>query len=297
MEFILECGACIVKQVAQVADIKNIERNKANKIMRLVLQNLASADYTKSAPQLMGDAWDILEKELGARDIYREIKQYYNNAVLEQKNRITENIASHSSDYDKFVKALSFSICGNLIDLAATASFNMQHFFDTTITFAKDDTRLLYNSLATCNELLYLGDNCGEIVTDKIFIQEIKRQFPQIHCTYAVRGFAVLNDVTMYDANLIHMHEAATVISNGSKAAGTVLEEVDDEFKTAFTEADVIISKGQGNYESLHPTAKENIFFLLMAKCPAIAKLLNVPQTSAVCMKNIDDRKGSDENR
>ncbi len=301
MEFILDCCTCIVKQAAQVADIKNIEKDKANKIMRRILQNLANADYTKSTPQLMGEVWDILEEELGTRDVYREIKYYYDNAVLEQKNRITENIASHNSDYDRFIKALIFSICGNLIDLAAAASFDTQTFFNTAVNlaatpFAVNDTQLLYNALKSCKELLYWGDNCGEIVTDKIFIQEIKRQFPQIHFTYAVRGFAVLNDVTMYDADTINMHEAATVISNGSKAAGTVLEEVDDKFKTVFNNADIIISKGQGNYESLHPIERENLFFLLMAKCPVIAKLFNVPSMSALCMKNTCDKKGSHEN-
>lgn len=291
MEFILDCCTCIVKQAAQVADIKNIERNKANKIMRQVLQCLADADYTKSTPQLMGDVWDIFEEELGCRDVYREIKYYYDNVILEQSNRITQNIATHSNEYDRFVKALVFSICGNLIDLAAASSFDTQILFDPTITFAINDAPLLFNALKSCKELLYLGDNCGEIVTDKIFIQEIKRQFPQIHCTYAVRGFAILNDATMYDADIINMHEAADVISNGSKAAGTVLEDVNDDFKTTFNNADVIISKGQGNYESLYPTTKENLFFLLVAKCPVIAKLFNVPQMSKVCMKNINEEK------
>ena len=134
--------------------------------------------------------------------------------------------------------------------------------------------------------MLYLGDNCGEIVTDKIFIREIKRQFPQINCFYAVKGFAVLNDVTMSDADMINMYEVATVISNGSKAAGTVLNDVSNDFKMIFDNADVIISKGQGNFESLYPINKENLFFLLIAKCSVIAKLFNVPVMSAICMKN-----------
>lgn len=291
MEFILSCSACIAKQIAQVAEIKNIKKDKADELMKKVLIHLAKSDFTKSTPQLMGEIWDILENEIGTRDVYNEIKRYYNLAVAKQETQICENISSMPDNYSRFTKALVFSICGNLIDLAATPSFDTQTFFDTAINLAKtpfgiDDIHILYDSLKSCNNLLYLGDNCGEIVTDKIFICEIKRQFPQLNCYYAVKGFAILNDVTMSDADMINMHEVATVISNGDKAAGTVLNDVSDDFKMIFDNADVIISKGQGNFESLYPMNKENLFFLLMAKCSVIAKLFNVSPMSAVCMKN-----------
>lgn len=291
MEFILSCSACITKQIAQIAEIKNLEKNKAHEIMRKVLNQLANADYSLSTPQLMGNVWDILEKEFVERDVYKEIKYFYNKALQQQENLICENINSQKDNYKRFRQSLIFAICGNLIDLAATDVFDTKAFFDTVIkisasSFAIDETLSLYNSLKSCKTLLYLGDNCGEIVTDKIFIQEIKRQFPQIHCYYAVRGFAILNDVTMFDADMVNMHEVATVVSNGSKAAGTVLDDVCDEFKTIFNNADVIISKGQGNFESLHPINKENLFFLLMAKCSVIAKIFNVLPKSIICMKN-----------
>lgn len=291
MEFILSCAACITKQIAQVAEIKNLEKNKANKIMKKVLTQLGDADFSKSTPLLIGEIWDILEEELAVRDVYKEIKAFYNNAVCAQESRIWENINSVSTQKERFIKALIFAITGNLIDLAATPSFDTQSFFDTAVKLSSmplaiDDTALLYKSLESCKTLLYLGDNCGEIVTDKIFIQEIKRQFPQINCYYAVRGFAVLNDVTTFDADMINMHEAATVISNGSKAAGTVLSDINEELKNIYSAADVVIAKGQGNFESLHPTDKENLFFLLIAKCPVIAKIFDVPVKATICMKN-----------
>lgn len=297
MEFILSCSACIVKQVAQVADALNLDKDKARDVLRLVLAQLSEADFSRSTPALMGNMWDVLEAALGKRDVYEEIKAGYDRAVLAQLPALKARIDQEPSDEARFNRALLFAVCGNLIDLAATEEFDVNSFFSKAEelgseeagrrAFALDDRAALYKRLTDARTLLYLGDNCGEIVTDKLFIQEMKRQFPALKVYYAVKGQAVLNDVTHMDAQIAGMAEVAEVISNGGKAAGTVLSEVSDEFKAVFDAADVIISKGQGNFEGLWPleSKKDGIFFLLMAKCISIAKIFGVEQMSLICKR------------
>ena len=151
MEFILSCSACITKQIAQIAEIKNLEKNKAHEIMRKVLNQLANADYSLSTPQLMGNVWDILEKEFVERDVYKEIKYFYNKALLQQENLICENINSQKDNYERFRQSLIFAICGNLIDLAAT------DVFDTKASMASSCSRTL------CIESPAKRQRCGSL--------------------------------------------------------------------------------------------------------------------------------------
>lgn len=290
MEFILSCSSCIVRQVAQVTSLLNIEKSKSQGILRKVLAQLAEADYTKCTPELIGETWDLLESEIGFRDVYEQLKLRYDNAVLAQKDKILSIINSQTDEEARFSKALFFAIYGNLIDLAAADSFDEEAFWsnaETTshIPFSIDDRKALFDQLKNAKSLLYIGDNSGEIALDKIFIHVIKQLFAGISCTYAVRGHAVLNDVTMLDAEAVNMKEAAEVISNGSKAAGTVLSTVSAEFLELYNSADVIIAKGQGNFESLHPCDNPNLFYLLMAKCPAIAAIFNVKPMTLICKR------------
>ena len=290
MEFILSCSSCIVRQVAQVTSLLNIEKAKSQNILRKVLAQLSNADYTKCTPELIGETWDLLESEIGFRDVYEKLKLQYDRSVLTQKDKILSIINAQADAEARFSKALFFAIYGNLIDLAAADSFDEKAFWNNAektshIPFSIDEREKLFDQLKNAKTLLYIGDNSGEIALDKLFIQTMKTLFPKITFTYAVRGYAVLNDVTLIDAEAVNMQEAAEVISNGSKAAGTVLATVSDEFLERFNKADVIIAKGQGNFESLHPSNKPNLFYLLMAKCPAIASIFGVEPLTLICKR------------
>lgn len=290
MEFILSCSSCIVRQVAQVTSLLDIEKSKSQDILRKVLAQLAEADYTKCTPELIGETWDLLEKEIGFRDVYEQLKLQFDKAVLSQTDKVLSIINTQTDDEARFSKALFFAIYGNLIDLAAADSFDEEAFWSNAektshIPFSIDERKALFNQLKCAKSLLYIGDNSGEIALDKIFIQVIKQLFAGISCTYVVRGHAVLNDVTMLDAEAVSMKETADVISNKSKAAGTVLATVSDEFLEAYEKADVIIAKGQGNFESLHPNSNQKLFYLLMAKCPAIASIFSVKPMTLICKR------------
>jgi uncharacterized protein with ATP-grasp and redox domains len=173
---------------------------------------------------------------------------------------------------DPLKAAMMFSAVGNAIDLAP--DLRMQDIYKKHMEmigrgFAWDDYELLHKKLTRSRSLLYLGDNAGEIVWDKILIEELVETF-DVDITYAVRGFPILNDVTMEDAHFVGLDKVVKVVSNGFDAPGTLLDRCSEEFLKNYKTSDLILSKGQGNYESLSEQHRP-IFFLLNVKCSVIA--------------------------
>ena len=150
---------------------------------------------------------------------------------------------------------------------------------------AVDDSRKLFDDISEAHTLLYLGDNCGEIVLDKIFIEELKAHYNNLKVYYGARGQAIVNDVTIDDASDVNMSESAEVISNGDISLGTVIEKTSSEFQKVFNDADVVICKGQGNYEGLINCSRDNVYFLFMAKCNIVADPLGIDTMSIVALK------------
>ncbi|MBP2630012.1 MAG: hypothetical protein H6Q70_640 [Firmicutes bacterium] len=288
MNLNLNCILCNLKQVLTVTDLVKIDCVSREIIMRDVLGYLHETNYRRSNPEVIKGTWDIITKHIKNINPYREIKNYYNREIINIADKI-RNIINDSDD--KFMVALKIAITANLIDFAAS------HTFDEKILFEKinsineqimpiDDSEKLFESLKTAKTLLYLGDNCGEIVLDKIFIEYIHKVFPNIKVYFGVRGEPIVNDVTIEDADMVKMEEVAEVITNGDGSLGTVIEKTSLAFKDVFYKADVIIAKGQGNYESLSEINRSHIFFLFMAKCNAVASSLNVANLSIVCCEN-----------
>lgn len=185
--------------------------------------------------------------------------------------------------------AVRLSALGNQIDFAGKreTSFILDDLYQSLgQEFAIDHSKLLFDDLEKAKMLLYLGDNCGEIVLDKLFLQQIKKQYPKLSIVYGVRGNPVVNDVTMDDANFVGMNTVAEILENGSGALGTVLDDTSQEFQDVFTKSDLVISKGQGNFESLSDHESTIIYHIMMVKCERIAEKLDVPEGTIVCMKN-----------
>ena len=191
-----------------------------------------------------------------------------------------KNLVSRSDD--PFNTAVRLSIAGNIIDFAVNDTFNLHATLDRVLKsrFAIDHSESLKKALGSARSVLYLGDNAGEIVFDKLFVETIGHP----NLVYVVRGAPVINDATIEDAEYVGMSEAARVISNGFDAPSTVVSESSDEFRKLFSEADLIISKGQGNLEGLIHLNDKRIFFLLMVKCNVMAEFLKVEKDSFVAV-------------
>jgi uncharacterized protein with ATP-grasp and redox domains len=183
---------------------------------------------------------------------------------------------------DPFDTAMRLAIAGNVID------FGPQHQLDVMDTIHRvlnakltfDHSKKLKEDLTFAKTILYIGDNAGEIVLDKIFLETINHH----NIYFCVRGGAVINDATVEDATLIGMDGLAKIITTGDNAPGVLWETASPEFKQIFNKADVIISKGQGNLEGLIDL-HQNIYFLLVTKCSIIANLLDVPERSFVVLR------------
>jgi uncharacterized protein with ATP-grasp and redox domains len=204
-------------------------------------------------------------------------KRISNEVALELYDQLKPDVLISS---DPFNMALRLSIAGNIMDYGISTDFNIQETIDKVLNtdFAIDHSILLKQKIQQAKKIVYLGDNAGEIVFDKMLIELMIH--PNV--TYVVRGSAVINDATREDAKTVGMEVVADVIDNGSKVPSTVLSTCSLEFMKHYNEADLIISKGQGNFEGLMDENDPRIFFLLMVKCDVVAERIGVEKGSFV---------------
>jgi uncharacterized protein with ATP-grasp and redox domains len=184
------------------------------------------------------------------------------------------------SSPDPFYLALRLAIAGNIMDYGANNSFDIHQTVTAVInaSLAIDHSKLLKKRIKEAERILYLGDNAGEIVFDKLLIEIMMHK----EITYAVKAGPVLNDATITDVKEVGMDWVADIVSNGYDAPSTVLHKCSKEFLEIYNSADLIISKGQGNFEGLMHQNDSRIFFLLMAKCDVIGEILNVEKGSFI---------------
>lgn len=283
-----ECVTCIIAQVKNVTRMFGLSEAQKKAAMDDTHAYLAQANYEGCTPESMGELWQILLLHVGGADPYATIKSLCNQQAMKMLPQTQEKIARAR---EPFTVALKYAIAGNLIDygLEHPVSIDEQNTAIDAIAntaFSLDDSDKLLSALSRANTMLYLGDNAGEIVFDKLLIEQIRLRFPSLDISFVVKGSPVLNDVTYTDAEEVGMPEVARVIDNGDASPGTVLPRTSKAFREAFASADVILSKGQGNYESLSGVEKEHLFFLFTAKCDTVCIEAGVPKFSIVCVKN-----------
>lgn len=238
------------------------------KALREILVILSRMDF-RSPPVVMGRTIQhVIQTLTGNQDPYRSIKQQFNQMVLDLYPQLKAQV--HASD-NAFEAAARLALAGNMIDFGTGRMLNSADVTATIETALSTkltgDLKALEQAVNASNTIIYLGDNCGEIVFDRLFIEQLVPD----RVTYVVRAAPIINDVTMEDARFTGMTDIVHVIDNGSDAPGTLLPECSQAFKEAFQSADLIIAKGQGNYETLH-AIDQHIFFMLKVKCPVVAR-------------------------
>lgn len=282
-----DCFNCDIKQMLKISVFLSLEKDVEEMLIKKTNTYLKHCDMTKSNPEIMADIWQIVGKVLNNVNPYQEIKSYYNQFLL-----------SLIPDFKVYINndlytALKMTIAANLIDFSSKDKISKEQ-IENLLLNAKDlnliidDSKDLFNTLNKSHNLLYLGDNCGEIVLDKLFISMIKEKYPQLEVYYGVRGKPIVNDVTLEDALEVKMQEVAHIISNGDGSLGTVLAKTSNEFKKLFNEVDAVICKGQGNYEGLIDCQKSNLYFLFMSKCKLIANMTHTNISDIICMKKTE---------
>lgn len=281
------CLPCLVNQVIKVSDITNASDKET--LFRHVFQYLGNMDFSKTTPEIIGGTFQLVKEHINNEDPYMEIRNYYNDLFLTVLDSFEEKI---NQSEDPFKEAIKYAIVGNIIDFNPIHNSNLDNIMQCfenikNLELAIDHSDKLRSDLEIGRKVLYLGDNCGEICLDKLFIKKIKELYPYLDIYFAVRGKPVVNDSIETDAYHVGMHEYATIISNGDDSLGTVLPRTSAEFRQIYHEVDVVIAKGQANYECLSEQTEKNIYFLLMTKCEVIAMDIGVDQKALVCMNSI----------
>jgi len=290
MKTSLMCMECNVSQVIKVSKLLNVSKEKQETAVKRIFKELSKVSYDKSNPEIMGEVtWKVMSEVFGNDNPYKEVKEIYNTLLMRMYSDLEQLINGSENKLDL---ALKMAVIGNVIDFAARHKFSKVELLDrikkvNEIDFAIDYRESLWKKLNTCKQLLYIGDNCGEIVLDKLFIQTIKEFYPNIKVYFGVRGKPIINDVTFEDAEQVKMSEVATVISSGVAYPGTVLSKSSKEFNNIFNESEVVIAKGQGNYESLSDDKRKGLFLVLLAKCSYIANSIGVHKMDYIIKENL----------
>jgi uncharacterized protein with ATP-grasp and redox domains len=269
MQIFLDCIPCFVRQALDSARLVTDDEQIHEKVVREVLRLAADLDMSQSPPVIGQQIHRLIRKLIGNTDPYRELKQRFNRLALELCAELEERVRTSE---DPMETAVRLAIAGNIIDLGVKTSIkesNVEKVIRDCLTADFDSRQVegFRNAVSRAEKIFYLADNAGEIAFDRLLIE----QLPLEKVTVVVKGEPVINDATIEDAEFVGLTEIVEVIDNGSDAPGTILETCSQIFRNRFAESDLVIAKGQGNYETLSD-ADKNIFFILKAKCPVIAR-------------------------
>jgi len=266
----LSCIQCIVRQSLEATELAGSPASEAEQVMRMVLKRLSETPYDKTPAHMVMEAHRIVRTVTGNNDPYRILKERYNRRALNLFVKMQEMV---NASPDPFETAARLAIAGNIIDFGhanTSSDISITSIVDATpkSPLSIDHVRHLEQEVVSARRILYLTDNAGEIVFDRLFIEQIKGRREKV--VVAVKGKAVINDATMDDAKQAGLYDIVRIIDTGCDAPGIILDQCSKSFQNEFDAADLIIAKGQGNYETLS-SSPCNIYFLLKVKCPAIA--------------------------
>jgi len=274
----LDCIPCFYRQALEAARLAGATEENQKLILDELAAVLPSLPMSSSPPEIAISIYSIVNRVTGKDDPYRELKDRSTDLALKIYGRL-KTIVKKSGEPLK--TAVRMAILGNIIDYGTQYSFSLEDELENIISFSENsgdginyavfDFSDFQQKLEKSKTLLYLADNAGETVFDRILIETIKEIYPGLGVFYAVKEKPVINDAVMADAERAGISVCARILSSGSCAPGTLLSLCSPEFLKIFENADTVISKGQGNFEVLND-AEKAIFFMFKAKCAVVAR-------------------------
>ena len=282
MKLSSECKECLLNK--QKNNLKTYENEEIKKEYLFKVSNIISeAKDTENAPRILSKINDLHNDYFNENFSFTDLKKKYNKLMLEKEQDIFLKVITAE---DRLLEAIKFVRAGNYIDFGALGNVNdekLNSLLDS-VTSETIDMNIYSDfkkDLMKSENLVYITDNCGEIVLDKLLIKTIKETYPKIKIKVLVRGIPILNDAVMEDALDVGLDNCAEVYGNGSDIPGTDLDDISTEAKEIIDKADMIISKGQGNFETLHG-CNLNIYYMLLCKCDYFVKRFNLAKFSGV---------------
>ncbi len=284
----LDCLICALNQLIAATELVHMPEAQRLQLMQEAFETVARNGVNRNNCEIIEEVYRIATRAIGDENPYRDVKKHFNLGMMRLYPEVKKHIWASDNPLAAATRA---AIAGNLIDLAALGlEVSLESALEKVrevdqIGMYIDETASLAEALAKGKRLLVLGDNCGEIAMDKLLIDTIRTLYPHLHVQYGVRGTDIVNDVTREDAAQVGMEEVAEIIDNGDSLLTTALYRTSPEFNEHFYNADVIICKGMGNFEGLHACDRSNLWFMLIAKCPTIAKMTKSPKGSILCIR------------
>ena len=280
MRTYLDCIPCFFTQALKAARIAGADENMQKRILDEVSKLVPDFPLDSTPPEMGRIVYQLVNRLTGNEDPFREIKKSSNQLIL---NLYPELKMMIENSKDRVLTAVRLATAGNIIDYGAPTSFEIEEEVANCLksNFAVFDYSEFKQALDNAESILYLGDNAGEIVFDKLLIEELGK-----NVIYVVRDKPIINDALIEDARDCGVDKIARVISSGSDAPGTVLNLCSREFLEIYHKAPLIISKGQGNFEALSEE-KAPIFYLLKVKCPVIAKDIGCKVNDLILKSNL----------
>jgi damage-control phosphatase, subfamily I len=282
MRTYLDCFACFMNHGLGIARRSGLDETAQREVLNRVAEMLPGFPPDATPPQMSLQINRMVREMTGESDPFAAEKEQSNRIALEAAPGVRQLI---SDSEHPLLTAIEFAIAGNSIDLGVSSDLDIATALQQLVQ--DEDARIgaedpanfalpaLKADLAAANaaggSLLYIADNAGEIVFDMLLIERLKQEYPQLAITVAVRYAPIINDATLADAERIGLTKLVPVISSGSEAPGTPMSLISSEFRELFDSADVVISKGQGNYETLSDVERD-IYFLFKTKCKVIAR-------------------------
>jgi uncharacterized protein with ATP-grasp and redox domains len=280
MRIYLDCLPCLLRQALDAARAATEDENIHRRVIYSVASMIPQFSLGLRPPEIAQQGYQLIYQITGNSDPFRQAKVEANRTALALYPRLKEAVANSE---DPLLTACKLAIAGNSIDLAPDFDYGgINNILGTALAspLAINDYQEFRSSINNSRHILYLGDNAGEIVFDRVFIEEL-HQVKGLEIDFVVRQRPIINDATLEDAIAVGMDKVARIVSSGCDAPATILSQCSSEMLSLYHSADIIIAKGQGNYESLDEEPG-NIFFLLRAKCPIVARLLGVNVGDAI---------------
>ncbi|MCB2214199.1 DUF89 family protein [bacterium] len=275
MQTYLDCYPCVLRQALEAARMAGASDAQQRTVVKETLTTLQSLPEGTTPPELGSEIHRMVRELTGHDDPYREAKDTATRKALALLPKLRALVRDAA---DPIETAIRISIAGNIIDLGPNPDYDLWETVERVLRqpFAIDHLSTLRQRLTQASSVLYLGDNTGETVFDRVLIETLDKPV-----TYVVRGGPVLNDATRPDAQAAGLDSVAEIIDNGARITGTVLSDCSKSFRERFESAQLILAKGMGNYETLS-TVQAPIFFLLQVKCSIIGVDIGAPQGAIV---------------
>ena len=276
------CVECIINQSVKVANAIDADKTLSNKLTSTVREMSKDFSFDDNPPEIASYVYEKMAQIANKTDLYDEVKSLSTIKAISFVPLVKEKI---NSSKNKLLTATKTAVAGNVIDLAAAVEFDLEDELNKIydVDFAYDDFYKLEDELQKAEKVLVIGDNVGEHIFDYVYIETLQELYPSIKFSYMVRGNPIINDVTMKEAKEAGFDELCNLVDSGVNTPGFTYNRANDVSKQLFDDADLVISKGMGNYECMSPSHRSNICFLLKVKCDVVSSSLSCEVGSIVC--------------